>query len=312
MNQIDAALAGLAHGQHQVFSRAQARAAKLSPSALSRRIVSGRLVVCGTAALHLPGVTLTYRGHLTAGLLDLGPDALVSGRAAAHLHGLDGFEEGPLEFLVPRRLRGRTTVGTVRSSHDITRLDRCIVDSLACTSATRTIIELLDTATDDEVGNALDSATRRRLTAPLVVARRLDELGRHRHGGAVLARVVRAGAVESWLERRFLSVVRRAGLPTPLLQKRYELHGVVARVDFEFENTSVVVEVGGRRGYLSRDERQRQERRRNALQLAGRTIYFFTRDDVVDDPAYVSSTLTAALGGPSGQPKSRKAQPWMT
>lgn len=230
-----------------------------------------------------------------AGLLDLGSDALVSGRSAAHLLGLDGFEEGPLEFLVPRQARGRRTAGVVSSTHEIARLDRIEIEGLACTSATRTIVELLDSASEDEVGNALDSATRQRLTAPSVVVQRLDDLGRRRHGGAVLERLLRAGTVESWLERRFLALARRSGLPPLVLQRRYEAHGVVARVDFEFLDAPIVVEVGGRRGYLSRDERQRQERRRNALQLAGRTIYFFTRDDVIDDPQYVTRTLCAAL-----------------
>ena len=57
----------------------------------------------------------------------------------------------------------------------------------------------------------------------------------------------------------------------------------------------LVVEVGGRRGYFSADERQRQERRRNELQLRGKTVYFFTRHDVFDRPDYVLSTLHAAV-----------------
>ncbi len=298
MKDLDAALIDLAARQHQVFSRVQARAAGLSASALSRRVGAGQLIACGTSALHHPGTTLTYRGRLMAGLLDLGSEALVSGRAAAHLHGLDGFGEGPLEFLVPRQQRNRRTSGTVTSTlAPLSRLDRGLVDGLRCTSPTRTIIELLAHASVDEAGDALASATRQRLTAPAAVQRRLGELGRvGRAGAAALDRLARAGAVESGLERAFLRLVERAGLPTPMLQRRYELAGAgVARVDFEYTTVPIVVEVGGRRGYLSREERQRQERRRNALQLAGKTIYFFTRDDVFDDPAYVVATLVAAL-----------------
>ena len=112
----------------------------------------------------------------------------------------------------------------------------------------------------------------------------------------MLDRLLLEGAVESGLERRFVRLVARSGLPRPQLQRRYELPGIgIARVDFEFAAFPVVVEVGGRRGYLSLDERQRQERRRNALQLQGRTIYFFTRSDVLDQPNYVVETLFAAL-----------------
>ena len=57
----------------------------------------------------------------------------------------------------------------------------------------------------------------------------------------------------------------------------------------------MLVEVGGRRGYLSADERRRQEHRRNELQLLGKVVYFFTTEDVVNDGAYVVSTVRGGL-----------------
>ncbi len=78
----------------------------------------------------------------------------------------------------------------------------------------------------------------------------------------------------------------------------YRRDGVhVARVDFDFAPLPIVVEVGGRRGYLSADERRRQEHRRNELQLVGKIVYFFTTEDVAEDPAYVVTTLRTALRG---------------
>jgi len=298
MNDVDRVLVAPAARQHQVFSRAQARQAGMSPNALYRRLRSGSIVACGTSALHYAGVTLTYRGRLMAGLLDLGPEAMVSGRAAAHLHQLDGFDPGPLEYLAPRSYRSRCTVGNLHTVAELERLDRVTVDGLACTSPTMTVIQLLAHATSAEAAAALDSACRQRTTAVPVVRRRLESLGRAgRRGVAVFERLVAEGIVESWLERRFLAVLRSAGLPLPASQRRYDLEGFgVARVDFEFGLAPVVVEVGGRRGYLSFGERQRQERRRNALQLEGKVVYFFTRDDVVQRPGYVAATVAAALG----------------
>ena len=297
MKGVDLRLAELASRQHQVFSRAQVVAVGLSRSALSRRISSGGFVVCGTQALCFAGVTLTYRGQLMAGLLDLGPDALVSGRAAAALLGLDGFDEGELAFLVPRNQRDRHTVGLVTSTHDISRLDRVNVDGLACTSCTRAIVQLLGRASEREVGNALDSGTRMRLTAPSVVRRRLDELGtKGRVGIAVFNRVMESAGVQSWLERRFLALMRSSGLPKPALQRTYRSDGNhVARVDFDFGPKPVIVEVGGQKGYLSFDERRRQEHRRNELQLLGKTIYFFCTENVVEDPSYVLTTVRRGL-----------------
>lgn len=232
-----------------------------------------------------------------AGLLDLGPEAGATGRAAAHLLGLDGFGEGPLEFLGPRTYRDRSTVGTLRTSARIDRKDWIVIDGIRCSNATRTVIELLATASLEEAGDALASATRKRLTAPAVVERRLDQLGRAgRAGVAAFAELRRAGVVESGLERQLVRIVASAGLPVLLLQRRYALPGVgVARVDFEFAGLPIVVEVGGSRGYLSGAERQRQERRRNELQLRGKTVFFFTRHDVFDRPDYVIATLRTAV-----------------
>ena len=66
-------------------------------------------------------------------------------------------------------------------------------------------------------------------------------------------------------------------------------------MDFDFEPWPVLVEVGGRRGYLSADERRRQEHRRNELQLLGKVVYFFTTEDVIDAAAYVIDTVRQAL-----------------
>ena len=102
--------------------------------------------------------------------------------------------------------------------------------------------------------------------------------------------------MQSWLEREFEHLVRSAGLPMPRRQRVFRRDGRhVARVDFDFEPWPVVAEVGGRRGYLSADDRRRQEHRRNELQLIGKIVYFFTTEDVVETPGYVISTLRAAL-----------------
>jgi hypothetical protein len=297
MNDADRQLAALAALQRQVFTRRQALDAGLTHQGIGRRIESGLFATVGPHTLRFAGSTLDWRGWLQAGLLDLGGQALVSGRSAAALHGLDGFAEGPVELLVPNGWRHGRTVGRVTSSLDIGPMDRCTVDGLPVTSGTRTVLELLGRVSPRELGNAIDSATRLGLTAPIVLERRLDELGRQgRRGVAAFDRVMTAAGVQSWLEREFLHLMALAGIPRPAVQRVYRKDGRhVARVDFDYEPAPLVVEVGGRRGYLSADDRRRQERRRNELQLLGRTIYFFTTEDIVRDPAYVMTTVRAAL-----------------
>ena len=295
------ALALLAAEQHEVISRDQALGLGVSRWAFQRHVASGVLVPVGMHTYRFAGTALTWPGQLQAGLLDLGPDALVARRAAAALHGLDGFEPGPLEFVVPRTHRDRRTAGEVHSGPPIPLLDRTRVHGLAVTSAALTVIQLAADATRNEVTNALDSAVRLGLLTPDLVRRRLA-IHRHRSfpGGPLLDEVLADAGVQSFLERRFLRLVRHAGLPEPVLQRVHRRGSrLIARVDFDFAPLPVVVEVGGQLGYLTRTERQRQERRRSELQLLGRIVYFFTYEDVTDDPSYVVRTLRSALQSPT-------------
>jgi hypothetical protein len=69
----------------------------------------------------------------------------------------------------------------------------------------------------------------------------------------------------------------------------------IARVDFDFSPAPVIVEVGGRRGYLAADDRRRQEHRRSELQLIGKIVYFFSSEDVTEREPYVVATVSQAL-----------------
>jgi hypothetical protein len=286
-------LAAVAASQRDVFTRGQAHEAGLSPSALARHVATHRMQRVGTRTLAFGRFAVPWRSRLQAGLLDLGDGALISGRSASALLGLDGFAEGPLGYLVPRGLRHRRTPGVVSSSPTLCGLDRTVVDGLACTSATRTIISLVGDASRSELERAVQSALRAGLTSVPTLVRRLADL---RHGGMEgvgdLDWVLAEGGVESWLERRFLDLVRRAGLPAPALQVRHRIGpACVARVDFGWPDTPMLVEVGGKLGYLTARERQRKERRRNALQLQGKVVYFFSYEDITEDPGLVIATL---------------------
>jgi hypothetical protein len=167
---------------------------------------------------------------------------------------------------------------------------------LRCVSATLAIIQVAGGGDRNSTANALDGAVRLRLTSADFLRRRLGEAYRGQRGTAVLEDLLHDAGVESWLERRFLELVSAAGLPRPSLQRVYRRDGRhVARVDFGFAPWPVVVEVGGQKGYLTSRERQRQDRRRNELQLAGKIGYFFSYDDVVREPDYVAGTVRSAL-----------------
>src|SRR5207342_473290 len=113
------------------------------------------------------------------------------------------------------------------------------------------------------------------------------ELAPGRPGIALLREILLDSGGESFLERRFLNLMRTAGLPRPTCQVAYATNGMVMRVDFEFQPTNVVVEVTGRLGHTSDRDRQKDARRRNALQQLGKEVLEFTTVDVLSAPDYV-------------------------
>lgn len=284
----------MAAKQDGVVTRGQAVACGLSPWAVRRRVASGALEAIGATCLRPAGQPGTVRQLLTVGLLDLGEQALVAGRAAAHLLGLDGFVPAdPPTFLVPRSLRERTTIGPVRSSHTLPLIDRVVVEGFACTSASRTIVDLMGEVTERELEDAVDSALRLGWTSEAFLRRRFAELRRRGLSGTrALDRVLDGAGGHSRLERTFLELVGRAGLPRPTCQRIVRAGGrFVARTDFTFEGTPLVCEVAGHATHASRRQRQRDEQRRTELQLLGALVLTFTYEDVAERPAWVLGVL---------------------
>jgi hypothetical protein len=76
--------------------------------------------------------------------------------------------------------------------------------------------------------------------------------------------------------------------------------GRVMRVDFQFPDTQLVVEVSGRLGHASDRDRAKDARRGNDLTADGWDVREFTPVDVLEDPRDVVATVSSALRGPCG------------
>ena len=117
-------------------------------------------------AFTIAGTPPSWEQQLAAGLLDLGHEAVVSHRAAAALHGFDGFSPKPIEFTVPRVTGGAESRWRVHTSGTLDGIDRCSIGMFRCTTASRTIIDLARTASPAELERAIDSAIRDGLSSP--------------------------------------------------------------------------------------------------------------------------------------------------
>ena len=122
-----------------------------------------------------------------------------------------------------------------------------------------------------------------------------------RYGLPLLAEVIAGFEVtrggHSWLEREYLSLLDRAGLPAPDLQQVLSRTGErLVRVDCRFPGTNVVVELLGYRFHRSKRDMSRDAARANALLADGFKPYQFTYQHVVAERDYVVGTTARALG----------------
>jgi hypothetical protein len=264
---------------------------------LDQLVRRGVIVRLTKGVYRVGGAPTTWMQLLAASTWPLGPTAVVSHASAARLRGFDRFDDEVVELTVLRGHRGRALPSidsTVHTTLYRTRRDTSRVANLPVTSAERTILDLARSGTPTiKVEAAIDSAVRLRITTLDRIIDRISVVeGSARWGVAQLDALLITSGGHTLLERLFLKLMRRAGLPRPVPQVVHRKDGRhVARVDFLFENVGLVVEVSGGRGHSSPSERAKDARRRNELQRLGRTAVEFTYEQVTRDAPYVIATI---------------------
>jgi hypothetical protein len=296
--QIPRSLAALAQTQDGVLSRSQVVSLGITKQQLQRWVDRDLIERVGRRSLAYPGTPRTWRFLLRSALFDSGSAAVLSHRTAAHLHHFDGFEEGPIELTVPRENRARAISGVLHSTSRLLLIDRSKVDGVwPCTSPARTIIDLAQTCSREEVENAVDSALRLGACSSAFLGKRLDHL-RHTglHGVTMLDSILVDSGGANRLERRFLVLCRENGLPRPACQVVHRRTGQpVMRVDFDFAPFALIVEVEGNVAHSSPRQRQRDAERRRHLISLGRVVTSFTFEDVFHRPATVINDVRSHL-----------------
>jgi len=297
--QVQQLVGELAAQNHGTVGARELTTAGVTRQQIGHLVDRGSLTRLGPQTYRPAGVPPNWRSDLAGGLHALGPGTVVSHRAAAKLLGLDRFGREPLEFTVRRRRRGAFFLeAVIHTSLTMPDSDTIEVAGLPTTTATRTIIDLAALRINDErLEAAVDSSLRLGLADLEGIMERLGELrGKGRRGVRRLDRVLLTSGGHSFLERAFLKLLDQFALPRPSTQIEHREGGVHhARVDFEYVDLGLVVEVSGGRGHSSAADRAKDARRRNELQHRGKVVLEFTYEDVVQRRPYVVSTLREAL-----------------
>ena len=160
VNDADGAVAGLAASQHGVVTRVQAARCGMTPKMIRARKVAGVVREPYPGVFEVGPATASWHSDLIAAILAAGPEAVVSHRAAACLHGLDGFDDELVELSVSGTRRPRLPGVEVHRVGALAHCDCFLIHEIPVTGLARTLADLGSVA-PDRVEQALDDVRRR-------------------------------------------------------------------------------------------------------------------------------------------------------
>jgi very-short-patch-repair endonuclease len=264
----------------------------MSPTTIRGRVETGRLHRLWPGVYAVGRPDLDRLGRLMAATLACGPDARLSHRSAAELWRITAKSSGWVDVSVPSdsmhrldgiRLHRRVEFGTTR-----------IVRGIPTADPVSVLIDLAAELPTDDVEDAVNEADR----LDLIRTHRLRPALNHelsRPGIGRLKRVLDAqtfSRAANALERRFLAIVRDAGLPAPDTQRRLGRY----RVDFFWPALGFVVETDSLRHHRTAAEQAVDLGRDQAHARAGLRTLRFTHAQVFHRPAHVRAVLVDAFG----------------
>jgi very-short-patch-repair endonuclease len=257
------------------------------------------------------GSPRTWRQSLMVAVLDAGPGACVSHRAAAILLGIAkrGMKE-VVEITTPRPRSQRLDGVVVHRPLDLVySRDVVMIDGIPCTGPLRTLVDLGVTESWLEVWDAIERA----IQADLVTHKgcewmlaRLSKQGRHGCGPYRRALDERALKMKAphkgLLEPRFAGLAARYRLPAYSYQHDVFGDGSVF-ADFAWLHEKVIVEVKGFETHGTPQAMTDDFEREHRLIVDGWIVLSFTWNQIVRRPKYVADQVLRVLGARSGAPR---------
>jgi very-short-patch-repair endonuclease len=281
----------LVRQQHGVVAHWQLLELGFTHAAIRHRIATGRLHRVHRGVYAVGRRELTREGRWMAAILACGPGAVLSHTSAGALHRLLSHDGASISVSVPAGNRHRPSGITVHRRRPGILADATTRDRIPVTSPLRTLVDLAAGAGRGELEALVNQADKLDLIDPETLRAGLDEIPAG--PGVRTLRTVLDRATftltDSELERRFLPIARRAGLPKPETQQW--VNGF--RVDFFWPELGLVVETDGLRYHRTAAQQATDRRRDNAHTAAGLTPVRFTHAQVRYEPAYVEATLAS-------------------
>lgn len=294
---FDEALAVLASHQHGLFTRDQAISAGATPANIATRLRSSVWRHGPVRGIYsFPGAVETWERRLMTAVLDAGAGSVVSHRAAAALHELEGFRKGPPEISAPRP-SWSARPWRVHRPKDLHPADMTRIRFVPTTTVCRTLIDLASDTPSAKLARTIDNALAARRVEIDELADRFADLRRSGKPGVrrlhvlLLERASGTPIAESKLERQLLKVLRTAGFPEPDWQFPFPSDAISGRVDAAYPASRLIIEADGRRWHTRVDDFERDRQRDIEAGLRGWTVVRFTWRDLTTRTSWVEDVV---------------------
>jgi hypothetical protein len=306
-------------GQHAVLSLAQLRELGFTAAGVRKRCARNRLHRIHRSVYSLvPLELLGSDGRTMAAVLACGPDAVISHRSAAALHGLRRTDRSKIEVTVAGRSCRKCAGIDVHRSTALTPSDVTTVRGIPCTTVARTLLDLAAVLPRRPVERAFDQAEIEGILNVPEIQEQVRRNATHRGAGTVKAilgeHYIGRTPTESELEEAFFEVCRRFGAPTPEVNQWVDLGDGLApiKADFLWRAQRVIVETDGARTHGTRQARERDPRRDQRAVLAGWTPIRTTWRQVMwraDELAPILRMVATRTPGPATRTHTRTPGP---
>jgi very-short-patch-repair endonuclease len=270
---------------------------------VDKRVAAGRLHRVYQGAYAVGHRLLDRRGRLMAAVLACGPEAVLSHRSAASLHGILEDSRNRVDVIAPNR-RGRSPDGiAAHRDGTLAPADRVVIDGVPCTSLARTLLDLASTQSSSTLRYAVTQAEVEKIF-DLAEVVELLERSRGRRGVARLRLAIELHDPQKQeakleLEKRLLRLFKRSALPRFEVNGHLVVNGISMMPDFLWRDARLIVEADGRRVHGTATAFEKDRLRDQHLAVAGWTVIHATWYQVTNQPERLIQTLRTLLSRPS-------------
>ncbi|HET7590107.1 MAG TPA: type IV toxin-antitoxin system AbiEi family antitoxin domain-containing protein [Solirubrobacterales bacterium] len=281
----------LALNQHGVVSSEQLRKIGYTPQAIYHRIRTGRLHPLHRGVYVVGRPHVTDHGRWMAAVIACGDCAVLSHSSAAALWRIGPEDHDVVELSLPSPFQRRRPGLRIHRRPSLAPPDGTTEYGIPVTTPVQTLIDLALRLDRPGIERMINEADKYNLVHPPGLRHALEarrgEPGTARLRFILDRRTFRLTKEE--LERRFLPLTRKAGLPTPLSGRWVNEF----EVDFFWPDLGLVVETDGLRYHRTPAEQARDRLRDQTHTAAGLTPLRFTHEQVRYEPEHVLAVLRA-------------------